>query len=870
MNSWFGRWRSRLEINRELQSHLDNLTRDYVSQGLSPEEANLRSRREFGPVDLAKDECRDTLPLRWLDHLQRDLRFGLRMLAKNPGFTMVAVVALALGIGADTAMYTIVNGALTWNMGLDNPGKTVIVESTNNAGSRGWGMSYPDFRDFRSQVKSLTGLGAYEFAAVNVSDQSGLPERYDCVQMSANGFSVVEQKPLMGRGFIADDERPGAAPVLMIGYHVWRDRYGLDPAIIGETVRVDEIPRTVIGVMPPGRRFPEETDLWTPLVPDAALEKRDNRNLMLFGQLREGVTIESARAEFAALSQSLAVQYPKTNKDITADVRPIIQITGLYFMKSIILALFGAVGFVLLIACADVANMLLARGAERSHEISIRVALGAGKISVIRQLLMESVVLSVSGGIFGWFVAIGGLRWFEHGTRILDRPVWLKLSLDTNALFYLAGVSVATGILFGLAPALRLAKSDVNAALKEGGGHGVVGSKFSLRLSNVLVTVQMALCVVLLAGAGLMIRSAVNLYGAPIGVQTANVLTMRVNLPEVKYAKPDSWLEFYGSLQKRLAALPGVELATVASNPPLSGWVPFAAEFEGKPNDAAQLPEIGALIVGNNYFDTMHVQPRRGRLFVDADGAAGPPVVVINETLAAKFWPGEDALGKHLRLMEDSPGPWLTVVGIVPDILQNFRQQLERDPLVYVPFAEKPQRQIFILARTAVPPATLTDAFRREVQGTDRNLAVYDVRTLEQRIAENRLGASLFGAMLSVFAVVATVLAAIGLYAVIAHAVSQRTREIGLRIALGATRRDIVKLVFAQGIRPLTPGVIIGMLMAMATGRLLPVMLVGVSPNDPLTFAAILLVLISAAVLGCLVPARRAIRVDPVSALRCG
>lgn len=507
---------------------------------------------------------------------------------------------------------------------------------------------------------------------------------------------------------------------------------------------------------------------------------------------------------------------------------------------------------------------------NREREISIRVALGAGKTSVIRQLLLESVTLSVCGGILGCFVAIGGLRWLDRGTSITVRPVWFHVSLDRNALFYLAIISVATGVLFGLAPALRLAKSDVNAALKEGGGHGVVGSRLGFHLSDVLVATQTALCVVLLAGAGLLIRSAINLYSAPVGVNTANMLTMRVNLPEKKYAGPDSWIQFYGDLRKRLATLPGVETATVASNLPLGGWLSFPVEFQGKANDPRRLPEVAALIVGNNYFQTFQVGARAGRLFIDSDGASGPPVIVVNESFAAKFWPNGDAIGKRLRIVEDSPGPWLTVVGIVPDVLQNFRNNLEHNSMFYVPFAEKPERQVFVAARIAVPPATLSAAFRREVQSADENLAVFDIRTLDQRIAENRLGPALFSSMFSIFAVVATILAAIGLYALVAHAVSQRTREIGLRIALGASRRDIARLVFAQAIRPLAPGLLIGTVLALVVGRLLPFVLVGVSASDPLTFAAILTVLVSAAALGSLLPARRATRVDPVSALRCG
>ncbi|MBA0086160.1 MAG: ABC transporter permease, partial [Acidobacteria bacterium Pan2503] len=743
-----------------------------------------------------------------------------------------------------------------------------IVNWVNTGRTQEWGASYPDFRDFRTQVKSLAGLAAYQFTTVNLSDHSALPERYYCVQMSANGFSVVQQKPMLGRDFRVEDDRPGAAAVMIIAYHVWRDRYAQDPAILGRTVRVNEVPRVVIGVMPPGRRFPEETDLWIPLVPDATLERRNTRGLMVFGSLGDGVSLESARAEFRALAEGLAAQYPDTNKDLTAEVRPIMEITGLYNVKPVFFALFAAVGFVLLIACADVANMLLARAGERSREVSIRVAIGAGRVPILRQLLLESVVLSIAGGVLGWLVAVAGLHWFDRGMGSTARPVWLHLTLDQNALLYLAAISIGTGILFGLAPALRLAKTDVNAALKDGGA-GVSGCKFGRRLSNLLVTCQMALCVVLLAGAGLMIRSAVKLYSAPIGVNITKVLIVRIHLPEKKYATPESWKEFYDNLNKRLRALPGVESASMASALPFGGWTTFTFELEGRKSDEAQPPETGGLVVGNNYFQAMQVEPQRGRVFTDSDGVAGTPVVIVNQSFAEKYWPGEEALGKRLRVREDPIfGPWLTVEGVVPDILQNFRRQLQHDPLIYLPFAEQPTRQAFLIARTQVPPTSLANAFRREVQGLDENLALDDVRSLEERIAESRLTVSLFGAICTVFAGVATALAAIGLYAVIAHAVSQRTREIGLRMAMGASRGEVARLVFGQGVRPLAPGVVIGLLLALAVTRLLRAVLVGVSPSDPLTFVGIVMVLAIAATLGCAVPARRATKVDPMVALR--
>ncbi len=823
--------------------------------------------RSFGNITALKETCRELWTFPMLETWWQDIRYAIRTLAQTPGFTLVAVTALALGIGADTAVFTIANGAFSWNLGLDHLDRIVLVGTTDASHHQGFGQSYPDFRDLRSQVQSLAGLAAYRYFPVNVSDKSGLPERYYCAQMSANGFSVIEQKPVLGRDFTAEDERPGAPPVVMLTYHVWQDRYGKDPAIIGKSVRVNEVPTAVIGVMPPGRRFPEETDLWTPLVADAASERRDHRNLALFGRLGDSVKTAAVRTELETISGRLAGQYPDTDKGLVADVQPIASTTGAYNSRPLFAALWGAVGFVLLIACADVANMLLARGAGRSREISIRAAIGAGRGRIVRQLLVESVVLSIAGGFLGWLVALGGLRWFDRGTNWLGRPPWLNLSLDGTAFSYLAAISIGGGILFGLAPALQLARIDIYSTLKDG-GHGAVGGQRGLSLSHLLVVLQMALCIVLLAGAGLMIRSAVNLYGAPVGVNATNLLTMRVNLPEAKYPRLDGQVAFHRTLKTRIESMPGVETAAVASHLPLGRWQTFSYQLESAAPDPSRAPHIGAIVISPDYFRVMRVNPRRGRTFTDSDGAAGVPAVVVNESFAAKFWPGENALGKSLRLVKErSPQRWLTVVGVVPDILQNLR--LQRDPLIYLPYGEEAPREMFIVSRTRVPPGTLADAFRRVVQTTDENLPVYDVRTLANRLAESRLEVNLLGAMFSIFAAIALVLASVGLYAVIAHSVSRRTQEIGVRLAMGGSQRDILRLVFAQGMRPLAVGVAIGLPLAFGITHILRMALIGVSPGDPITFLAVVLVLALTGVLGCAIPARRAIRVDPVVALRC-
>ena len=568
------------------------------------------------------------------------------------------------------------------------------------------------------------------------------------------------------------------------------------------------------------------------------------------------------------IARTLAGQYPETNRGLTVSIRPIMEITGVYGMRPLFLVLFGAVGFVLLIACADVANMLLARAAGRAREISIRVAIGAGRARILRQLLIESVILSLGGGVLGWFVAMGGLRWFDAGTGDLVKPVWLNLKLDGTAYLYLAAVSVATGVLFGLAPALRLAKTDIHSSLKDG-GYGTLGGRRSLRLASGLVAFEMALCVMLMAGAGLMIRSASKLYATPIGMNTANVLTMRINLPEAKYPRPLDVAAFHARLHQKLEALPGVEAEAATSNVPMFGWVEFPYEVEGRPRSGERLPRVSAIVASADYFRVGQLRARRGRPYRDEEALTGSPVVVVNESFAAKTWPGEDALGKRLRVVRGRDADaWVTVVGVAPDVLQNFRHPLEPEPLIYVPFGEAPARIAFLMARTAVPPQTLAQAFRTEVQHLDENLPVYEVRVLDNRIAENRLTTTLFGAICTVFAAIALVLASIGLYSVTAHSVSQRMQEFGMRMALGGTRRDILRLVFGQGMRPLAIGMALGLVLAVGVSRLLGMVLVGVSPGDPLTFAGAVVVLSAAGVLGCAAPARRAMRVDPIVALR--
>jgi len=799
-----------------------------------------------------------------------DLRFAGRMLTKDPKFTAVVVLALALGIGANTTVFTLVNAVLFRGLPFERADRIMHISSTRVArGDNRLGVSYPDFKDWKAQTKTFQNLGAFSLETINLSDQGNVPERYSGGRITANTFSLLGQKPMLGRDFLPDEDKPGTATVVILGHGVWKTRYGKDPGIIGRAIRVNDIPATVIGVMPEGMKFPLNEDLWLPLIPVGPWEKRDAHDLNVFGRLKDGATLAGARAEITQLAKTLEKDYPKTNQGIGAVVKTYNEVFNGDQIRIIFLALLGAVGFVLLIACANVANLLLSRSLARAKEVSIRTALGASRWRVVRQLLIESVLLGILGGVVGLLFSIWGVRMFDLAVADVGKPYWIKFTMDFAVFGYLAAICLTTGLLFGLAPALHMSKVDINKTLKEG-TRGSGGSSRAKYLSGTLVVGELALALVLLAGAGLMIRSFLKMYEMDPGFNPDNILTMRYMLNDAKYPTPDSRVHFEEQLLARLTTVAGVDSVAVTSNLPMQGAPNWRFEIEGQPPvEKEKRQSASGIIISPDYFRVLGIDILRGRAFNGSDGLPGKTAVIVNQRFAAKYWPKEDAVGKRIRVTRDSgEQPWLTVLGICPDIRQGDFNHSEPDMVIYVPYRQNAATGVAIMARSKVPPTSLTSSFRKQVQELDGNLPLYRISTLPESFVQQRWPFRVFGSLFAVFALIALVLSSVGIYAVMSYAVSQRTQEIGIRMALGASTGSVMRLVLSLGAKQLAIGLAVGLALAYGVTRVLASLLVQITPTDPVTFTFIVLLLVAVAFIACWIPARRAMQVDPLVALR--
>jgi predicted permease len=877
-------WRPRFdaELSEEIDLHREITQRELERHGMTTAHAAFAARRRLGNLALAREDAQDVWIWTWLRDFWQDVRFGLRVLAKDRRFTLAVVVTLGLGIGVSNSVFTIVNTALIRDVPFEEPDRLLNLGVVNRDG-RGVGLSYPDYRDWTA-AKTLEGIGVSADGIMNLSESGRAPERLRGSYVSPGLFALLRSRPLIGRTFLENDDRPGAPSVVILGYSVWQDRYGADPSIIGRSVRIDNVPATVVGVMPPRFTYPFIAQAWQPLSssPRLPMDQRDVRPFRsVVARLSGTADIAAARAELEAISAGLARSFPASNKDLRPLVRPMRDTIGARQVKPILMTFMGASGFVLLIACANIASLLLARATARTREIAIRASLGATRWRIVRQLLVECLVLAVFGGVTGIAFSLYGARTLavafsplEAGTAPGDMvPYWVDLSIDRMILTFVGAACLFATLSFGLVPAMQAAKVRVNDALKEG-GRGGSDSRRGRRWSSVFVIAQLALSVVLLVGAGLMWRSFYVLYRTDFGVQTTGIITTRLTLPTAKYETPDERRRFFEQLEERLAGAAAPGGLTVASHPPLSpGGAPRELEMEGASMPAERkLPAVSYVYTGNRYFETLGIRAHRGRLFTESDGLSGREAAVVDERFAARFFPGGDPIGRRIRLTRgDVPGkqPWLTIVGVTSSVADLSPPPL-RQPVVYVPLRGEPSPgpDISIVARGAGDIGAVIAFLREQVGALDPRLPLYGIETLDAAAARSRMPQRLVGTWFAVIALVALVLSTVGVYALTSYGVAQRTQEIGVRMALGARTHQVTWLFLRKTVFHLVIGLAVGTFGALTTGRLLQTFLVGISARDPLTLIVVVAVLAVIALAACLFPARRAARLDPVVALR--
>ncbi len=792
-------------------------------------------------------------------------------------FTFAAVTALALGIGATSAVFTLVNAVLLRSLPFDDPDRVMWL-GTRDDQNREFGVSLPDFEDWRRESRTFSGMSLMSFSPVNFSADDRAPDRYDGVYISSEGLSLIGARAQIGRGFGAEDDRPGAAAVILLSHTVWQNRYGGDPSIVGRSVQANSEPATIIGVMPPGMQFPFTTQVWLPMSQMPAASARGGRQgrlLLAYGRLADGINIEQARSELANITAQLAKEYPDSNKGITAVVTPFAeQVIGRQ-VRILFWSLMGAVGFVLLIACANVANLLLARAADRSREIAVRVSIGATRWRIVGQLLVESVLLAFVSGIFGLGLAYVGIRWFDANLQDVGRPYWMVFSMDAAVVAFFAGVCLLTGIIFGLAPAMYISRTNVSEVMKDGGRSGSAGLR-ARRWTTGLIVAELTLTLVLLAGAGLMMRSFLHLYRMDIGIDTSRLVTMQLIFPARKYSTLEARASFLERLDERLGGINAIDGASSANYLPGNGASLRHLEIDGRPDLAkGKPPVVSMLAVGTQYFDALGVRMLRGRAFVSGDGEPGREAMVINQRLASMYFPGEDPVGRRIRLINEGNVPGAprfyaaTIVGVAPTIRQRTLEP-EPDPVVYITHAQNflMALDVNLIVRARGNPEALVSQLRQEIAAMDSDVPVTNIRTMDDVLARSRWAHRVFGTMFAIFAAIAIVLAAVGLYGVTAYSVAQRTQEIGIRMALGAERQQVWWLILRRGIVQLAIGLVLGLAGAVGVGRLLQGMLVGTQPADPVTLVSISVMLIAVALAACLWPAQRATRLDPVKALR--
>jgi putative ABC transport system permease protein len=804
-----------------------------------------------------------------MENLLSDARYALRNLLRRPTFTLIAVVTLALGIGANTAIFSAINALLLKPLPFPELDRVVAIwDKLPSRGVMHNEVTVANYLDWQSQTQSFEQLALYRWWSANLTGIDP-PERIQGFLVTANFLDVTGMKPIMGRTFSSEENQPGKDQVAVITHSLWQRRFGGDPNILDKTITVNSIVRRIIGVMPERFNFPKGAEIYAPLQMTPELMKsRGNHGYYVIGRLKQGASITGAQAEIDNVSARLEQQYPETNKGWGATVFPIVADTVRTY-DTALWVMMAAVGFVLLIACANVANLMLARASGRQKEIAVRTALGASRWRIVRQLLTESVIVALVGGALGVLIGFWGvdaLRAANPADAAKYAPGWYQLGINPTVLLFTLGLSLVSGIVFGLAPALQMSKPNLNDSLKEG-TRGTTGTSHLLRSS--LVVFEVALSLVLLVGAGLLIRSFLSLLKTDPGFNPDHVLTMNLVLPGAKYKDETARAAFYNDLIQRVKAQPGVQSAAVVNYLPLGGSNSSDSYLvEGEPEPAPGQEHDGRYRVATpDYFRTMEISIVRGRGFTEQDKAGATPVVIVNETLARKHWPGQDPLGKRIRFYGPlEKAPWMEVVGVIKDVKHELNIPIE--PEYYLPHAQDAWNAMVLVARTSVEPASLAGALRQQVWAIDKDQPVFDVKTMYEVRSMSVALYSFSSVMLGIFAGVALVLAAVGIYGVMAFVVTQRTQEIGIRMALGARTADVLKLVVKHGMKLALIGIVIGLAGSWALTRFIEKLLVGVQPTDLLTFSLVSAGLLLAAFVACYLPARRATKVDPLVALR--
>jgi predicted permease len=882
LRSLFRRQTADLELDEELRDHVEQKTQQYIAQGMPQQEARRAVLLEMGGLEKRKEECRDARQVHWLENFVRDIRFGFRMLRKSPGVTVVVVMALALGVGANTAIFSVVNGFLLRPLPVPSPEQiTVLAIQQKDAPVGSGGFSYPGFVDFRKQADSVADIFGMVIGTVQLTanDQS---EECFANYVSGNFFTALGLQPAAGRLYLpSEGETPGEPLLVVLGYGYWQKRFHGDPRAIGRQIRINGKSATIIGVVP--RQFQGvysifETHVYLPMSgmiqeESASLfwENRDRRRILAFGRLQPGISLREAQSSLDVITARLARQYPSTDRWFTVRAVPEKLARPIPYANDFFVAVSGLflvlAALVLLLACMNVENILLARGSARQREMAIRAALGAGRTRLIRQMLTESVLLAILGGAAGMLLGIWASR-LTSSIHLQSLPLHVNASFDWRVLTFAAASALLTGLVIGLLPAFRASSADMNSVLHEGGQRDSFGVH-QPGFRNFLVVAQVAGSFTLLVVAGLFVRSLQRVQAFDLGFEPSHVLNVIMDPHQAGYDESRT-KAIYREIESRVRSLPGVQSASLASYVPMGGFpnsrsVSLAGHYTPPGHQA---PSVLSNSVDAAYFETMRITLLRGRIFTDADDETAPRVAIINQTMAARFWPREDPIGKRFS-MDGDTGPFMEVVGVTANGKYKTVGE-DAEPFFYVPLAQNFVSRLALQIRSLGPPESLAAPVKEQITQLAPDLAIVDIETMDQLLAGAfgfyvfRLAATLAAAL----GVIGLILAVVGVYGVVSFTASQRTREMGIRIALGASSRDILNLVWLQGVRLVLAGVAIGTVAAWALTRAMTHLLAEISASDPATYVTVAILLAAVALLACYIPARRAMRVDPMVALR--